>query len=54
VSGRARAKSRPPPRSHHDAGLTIILTWRSFEPTHRYCARSFALRPQPVGQQPLN
>jgi len=25
VSGRARAKSRSPPHSHHDAGLTIIF-----------------------------
>ena len=25
MSGRARAKSRSPPRSHHDAGLTIMF-----------------------------
>ena len=33
MSGRARAKSRSPPRSHHDAGLTIMQS--IFSPAER-------------------
>ena len=36
MSGRARAKSRSPPRSHHDAGLTIMQPLSRFKPLHAW------------------